>query len=118
MKTIVEIKQDLKQFDRKQLYKDKVAKMQRSMADMGIDAVVCFKPQNTFYLSGFNPILYSHPVVVVVPAQGEAVLLVHCGPATPPTRPPLTTSGSSAPGPTRNPLRTTPTAPSASLPAI
>ena len=77
MKTIVEIKQDLKQFDRKQLYKDKVAKMQRSMADMGIDAVVCFKPQNTFYLSGFNPILYSHPVVVVVPAQGEAVLLVH-----------------------------------------
>lgn len=35
MKTIVEIKQDLKQFDRKQLYKDKVAKMQRSMADMG-----------------------------------------------------------------------------------
>ena len=56
MKTIVEIKQDLKQFDRKQLYKDKVAKMQRSMADMGIDAVVCFKPQNTFYLSGFNPI--------------------------------------------------------------
>lgn len=77
MKTIAEIKQDLKQFDRKQLYKEKVVKMQRSLVETGIDAVICFKPQNTFYLSGFNPILYSHPVAVVVPAQGEAVLLVH-----------------------------------------
>lgn len=77
MKSIAQIKEDLKQFDRKQLYKDKVTKMQASMREMGIDGIICFKPQNTFYLSGFNPILYSHPVVVLVPAEGDAVLLVH-----------------------------------------
>jgi Xaa-Pro dipeptidase len=42
-----------------------------------MDAVICLKPQNTFYLSGFNPIIYSHPVVVVLPVDGEPVLLVH-----------------------------------------
>lgn len=42
-----------------------------------IDAMVCFKPENTFYLSGFNPIIYSHPVVVVFPATGEPIVLVH-----------------------------------------
>lgn len=77
MKNIAEIKEDLKKYDRKQLYKEKVVKMQSAMREMGIDGIICFKPQNTFYLSGFNPILYSHPVVVLVPAEGEAVLLVH-----------------------------------------
>lgn len=75
--TIQEIKNNLKKFDRKQLYKDKVAKMQRSMEQLGVDGIICFKPQNTFFLSGFNPVLYSHPVVVIVPREGDAVLLVH-----------------------------------------
>lgn len=75
--TVQEIKNNLKKFDRKQLYKDKVAKMQRSMEHLGVDGIICFKPQNTFFLSGFNPILYSHPVVVIVPREGDAVLLVH-----------------------------------------
>ena len=75
--TVQEIKKNLKKFDRKQLYKDKVAKMQRSMEHLGVDGIICFKPQNTFFLSGFNPVLYSHPVVVIVPREGDAVLLVH-----------------------------------------
>jgi len=75
---IAEIKENVKKYDRKQLYKEKVAKVQQAMTAMGIDGIVCFKPQDTFYLSGFNPILYSHPVVVVVPREGNAVLLVHC----------------------------------------
>lgn len=75
--TVREIKNNLKKFDRKQLYKDKVAKMQRSMEHLGVDGIICFKPQNTFFLSGFNPVLYSHPVVVIVPREGDAVLLVH-----------------------------------------
>ena len=75
--TVQEIKNNLKKFDRKQLYKDKVAKMQRSMEHLGVDGIICFKPQNTFFLSGFNPVLYSHPVVVIVPREGDAVLLVH-----------------------------------------
>ena len=75
--TVQEIKNNLKKFDRKQLYKDTVAKMQRSMEHLGVDGIICFKPQNTFFLSGFNPVLYSHPVVVIVPREGDAVLLVH-----------------------------------------
>ena len=75
--TINEIKEQLKQYDRKQLYREKVIKMQKAMAEQGIDGIICFKPQNTFFLSGFNPILYSHPVVVVIPQEGNAVLLVH-----------------------------------------
>lgn len=75
--TVQEIKNNLKKFDRKQLYKDKVAKMQRSMEHLGVDGIICFKPQNAFFLSGFNPVLYSHPVVVIVPREGDAVLLVH-----------------------------------------
>ena len=51
--------------------------MQRSMEHLGVDGIICFKPQNTFFLSGFNPVLYSHPVVVIVPREGDAVLLVH-----------------------------------------
>lgn len=74
---ISEIKARISATDRKALYREKVAKMQSAMRQMNIDGIICFKPQNTFYLSGFNPILYSHPVVVVVPAEGAPVLLVH-----------------------------------------
>lgn len=74
---ISEIKARISATDRKALYRAKVTKMQAAMRQMEIDGIICFKPQNTFYLSGFNPILYSHPVVVVVPAEGNPVLLVH-----------------------------------------
>lgn len=75
--TVAEVKKALKSYDRKQLYCNKVVKMQKAMEEQGIDGIICFKPQNTFFLSGFNPILYSHPVVVIVPREGNAVLLVH-----------------------------------------
>lgn len=63
--------------DRKAIYHEKVVKVQQEMKARGIDGIICMKPQDTFYLSGFNPILYSHPVVVIVPVEGDAVLLVH-----------------------------------------
>jgi len=47
------------------------------MKEQGIDVLVCFKPETTFHLSGFNPIIYSHPVVAIVPAEGEPTLLIH-----------------------------------------
>lgn len=55
----------------------RVARLKTAMAAEGIDALVCFKPEHTFYLSGFNPIIYSHPVIVVLPRHGAPVLLVH-----------------------------------------
>ena len=71
------VKAELAGVDRKQLYRDKVKHLQQRMRSEQIDGLVCFKPQNTFLLSGFNPVLYSHPVVVVVPGEGDPVLLVH-----------------------------------------
>lgn len=55
----------------------RIARLRERMGSRGIDALVCLKPQNSFYLSGFNPILYSHPVVAILPRIGEPVLLVH-----------------------------------------
>ena len=55
----------------------RLERLRRAMSEQGLDVLVAFKPQNTFFLSGFNPVFYSHPVVAVVPVQGEPVLLVH-----------------------------------------
>lgn len=55
----------------------RIERLRRAMRGAQIDALVCLKPQNTFYLSGFNPIIYSHPVVAVLPPDGDPVLLVH-----------------------------------------
>lgn len=55
----------------------RVERLQRSMRQSEIDVVVSFKPENTFYLSGFHPVIYSHPLVAIVPAEGEPSLLLH-----------------------------------------
>ena len=55
----------------------RIERLRRGMREQGIDALVCQKPQSSFYLSGFNPIIYSHPVVAILPLEGEPVLLVH-----------------------------------------
>jgi Xaa-Pro dipeptidase len=55
----------------------RLARLRDGMRTRGLDALVCVKPQNTFYLSDFNPVIYSHPVVAVLPACGEPALLVH-----------------------------------------
>ena len=56
---------------------DRIKRLQQDLRQRGVAAMVCFKPENSFYLSGFNPIIYSHPVVAVLPADGEPVVLVH-----------------------------------------
>ncbi|GGH50886.1 M24 family metallopeptidase [Frigidibacter albus] len=55
----------------------RIARLKAAMAAEGIDALICFKPEHTFYLSGFNPIIYSHPVIVILPLEGDPVLMVH-----------------------------------------
>jgi len=56
---------------------DRVRRVQAEMAERGIDATLLFKPENSFLLTGFNPIIYSHPVVAIVPRTGEPIMLVH-----------------------------------------
>jgi Xaa-Pro dipeptidase len=55
----------------------RIERLRQRMRERGIDALVCMKPQSSFYLSGFNPIIYSHPVVAILPRKGEPSLLVH-----------------------------------------
>ncbi len=55
----------------------RIRKLQESLQSQGVDAMLCLKPENSFYLSGFNPIIYSHPVVAILPAKGDPVILVH-----------------------------------------
>ena len=53
------------------------ATIRNEMHLQGIDVLICFKPQNTFHLSAFNPIFYSNPVIAIVPLDTEPILLVH-----------------------------------------
>jgi Xaa-Pro dipeptidase len=56
---------------------DKLDRLRRLMAAEDIDLLVTLKPEHSFYLSGFNPIIYSHPVVALLPREGAPRLLVH-----------------------------------------
>src|SRR5579862_4065085 len=56
---------------------ERIARLRHHMRAHGIDALLCLKPQNTFYLTGFNPVLYSHPVVAVLTMTDDPVLLVY-----------------------------------------
>lgn len=56
---------------------ERIKKLQAALQSEGVDAMLCLKPENSFYLSGFNPIIYSHPVVAILPAKGDPVILVH-----------------------------------------
>ena len=54
-----------------------IERLRRGMREHGIEALVCLKPQSSFYLSGFNPIIYSHPVIAILPLTDDPILLVH-----------------------------------------
>ena len=56
---------------------ERLSNFQAAMRENGLDAALVLKPQNVCYLSGFNPMIQSHPAVVILPARGEAVLLLH-----------------------------------------
>ena len=53
----------------------RVGRIQEGMTELGLDAAVFLKPQNVFYLSNWNSIVMTNPTYVLVPGQGEPVLL-------------------------------------------
>src|SRR4051812_23794675 len=55
----------------------RIEQVQSHLRERGVSALISMKPENSFYLSGFNPILYSHPVIAILPAKGDPVILVH-----------------------------------------
>lgn len=56
----------------------KQEKLKKILEQKGLDAAIFAKPENTFYFSNFNPILYSHPAFVIISRSRETALLVHC----------------------------------------
>ncbi|MCI2423348.1 Xaa-Pro peptidase family protein [Saccharopolyspora sp. K220] len=52
-------------------------RVQANLAAADLDAMVVVKPQNTFYLSGYTPMIYSHPVLVFLPVEGDPVFILH-----------------------------------------
>lgn len=55
----------------------KLVRLRRLMGEHDLDAVITLKPEHSFYLSGFNPIIYSHPVIAILPREGAPRVLVH-----------------------------------------
>jgi Xaa-Pro dipeptidase len=52
-------------------------RLRQRMQAAGLDVILAFKPESSFYLTGFNPIIYSHPVIAILPAQGKPSMLIH-----------------------------------------
>lgn len=51
-------------------------RVRQAMKDQGLDAFIATKPQTFFYLSDFNPVIFSHPTIVVLPATADPTLLL------------------------------------------
>ena len=60
-----------------QAHEQKLARLRRLMAEDGIDLLITFKPEHSFYITGFNPILFSHPVIGILPREGAPRALLH-----------------------------------------
>lgn len=55
----------------------RIDRLKAIMAKHDCDAIVSFKPENSFYLTGFNPIIYSQPVIAIITPDHEPIMLVH-----------------------------------------
>ncbi len=61
----------------KHLIDNRIETLQARLQEEGIDGALILKPQNSFYLSGFNPVIQSQPVAVFLPPRGPASLILH-----------------------------------------
>lgn len=57
--------------------RNRIERVTSEMGLKGIDFLISIKPEHTFYLSGFNPIIYSHPVIAILGADGSQTVLIH-----------------------------------------
>lgn len=59
-----------------QVYRARLERIRQAMDLDGVETLVLFKPQNTFYVTNFNAVLYSRPVIVVVPRDKKPSLII------------------------------------------
>lgn len=55
----------------------RIKKLKNIMSEKGMDAVILTKPENVFYFSNFNPVLNSHPAIMIISLDDDPCLLVH-----------------------------------------
>jgi len=57
-------------------HEKRIERLKNVMESRNVDALILMKPQNQFYLSDFNPIIFSSPTIVVTVLNEDPVLLV------------------------------------------
>lgn len=57
-------------------YSSRIRKLQETLNAKGIDKALILKPENTYYLSLFQAIIYTRPIAVIVPKEGDPELIV------------------------------------------
>jgi len=65
------------QNDQNNICRLRISRIQARVKKEKLDAIIIIKPQNVYYLSGFNPIIQSHPSSVLLSSHGEAFLIIH-----------------------------------------
>src|SRR5262245_32354221 len=54
----------------------RAVRVRAGLRAQGLDALVVFKPQHVMYLTGFNPIIHSHPLAVIMTVDGDERLVI------------------------------------------
>jgi len=57
-------------------YRSRVRRIQAEMAKSSIDALVLERPESSFYVTGYNAIIYSRPVYAVLTQNGDPILVL------------------------------------------
>jgi len=65
------------QNDQKNICRLRILRIQARIKKEKLDAIIIVKPQNVYYLSGFNPIIQSQLSSVILSFHGDACLIVH-----------------------------------------
>jgi Xaa-Pro dipeptidase len=62
--------------DKEKIYKERLQRIRNEMGKTEADTLVLVKPQNIFYVSNFNAIIYSRPIIVTLGLDDEPSLIV------------------------------------------
>ncbi|WP_027128740.1 M24 family metallopeptidase [Fusobacterium perfoetens] len=57
--------------------KKRIENLTKFMKDKNINFIIINNPENIFYYTNFNPILYSNPPFVIIKDNGECIILLH-----------------------------------------
>ncbi|NME36293.1 MULTISPECIES: Xaa-Pro peptidase family protein [Fusobacterium] len=55
----------------------RIEKLMYFMKEKNLDFIIISNPENIFYYTNFNPIIYSNPPFVIIKKTGECILLLH-----------------------------------------